>query len=609
MDSSGGERSSERTASPRVKYILLLVVLGAAALWLVITLYDSFAEKPNLIIITLDTTRADRLGCYGYQQAATPALDRLAREGVLFENARVQVPITLPSHASIMTATNPVWHGLDSNNQRLPDSNVSTLAEVLRDKGYRTGAVMGSFVLAKTYGLAQGFDYYNDTMPAGKTGSTTPEITAWEGMERSIRWIRENKDKRFFFWWHIFDPHWPYEAPEPYGSRFRSNPYDGEIAYTDAAIGQLLSALDGMDLLDRTFIAVIGDHGDSLGEHAEDSHGFFAYNSTLHVPFFIRGPAIPKEKRVPELVRSIDMAPTLLDLLGCGSDPQHQGRSLSDLIYGGEEKQWPASYFETKELNKVFGWSVIRGIERKGVKYIDLPIPELYFLDRDPDEADNAASREPALVEKMKRILASVVEETAGDFDQKEISGLDSEALERLISIGYISGGSRKVVESDVDPKQRMEFWDKYRRLTRAQGRGDQTAARRLLEEMLVENPDALICHFFLGHQYYMNREYEPAIEHLKAAAMHDAYRLTCFTFLGIMCAELERFDEAKEYCQLALKVDSSSVDVYTNLVQIAEQEGDRESMVRYASRILELAPRHPAAGKFRRIIRDAERR
>lgn len=606
MDSGAGEGARDSGADGFILRALLCLVVAALLLWGVLEIFGSGPEKPNLIVITLDTTRADRIGCYGYEQAFTPNLDRLAREGVLFENARAQVPITLPSHASIMTGTNPNWHGLDSNNQKLMDSGVNTLAESVRDQGYRTGAVIGSFVLAKAYGLAQGFDVYNDAMPVGRSGSVAPEITAHEGVERSVEWIGENRDRRFFLWWHIFDPHFPYRPSDPYASRFRGSPYDGEIASLDAAIGRLLSSLDGMGLTGKTVIAVIGDHGESLGDHGEPTHGLYVYNSTLHVPFLLRGPGIPGGKRISRLVRSIDLAPTLLDLLGCGADAQHQGRSLVALFSGEEKKETPPSYFESRELSRSFGLASLQGVERDGVKYIHQPIPELYLLDSDPGEGNNVAAGEEELKIKMRRLMEDIVVETASRTTRKEPFFGDPGDVEKFLQMGYVTGGRGKPLPGGEDHKAHRSFIEKYWKMSRAQQLKKWPLARSLLDEMLAERPGSPLCHFFMGRQLYISGEYESAIEHLIIASRHDQYKLTCFTFLGILCAELGRFDEAKKYCELALKVNPCSVDVYSNLMQIASEEGDRKGMVEYAGKILSLAPDHPSAERCRRIREEA---
>jgi len=583
----------------------LLLAAGILLLWLFKDEIGLTTPRPNLIVITLDTTRADRLGCYGYAAAETPHLDALASGGALFENARVQVPGTLPSHASMMTGTNPTWHGIDTNHQKLVDEGVVTLAESLRGEGFRTHAVIGAFVLGKAYGLAQGFETYDDAMPVPALGAMAEpgEILAEESLERVVDWIDANGDDPFFLWWHIYDPHAPFEPPPLYRHRFQRNLYDGEIAYVDSVFGRLMRALERMELSDNTIIAVIGDHGESLGDHDEDFHGFFVYNSTLSVPLIFNGPGVPAGARVKDLVRSIDLAPTLHELLGCAAEPQHQGRSLCALMAGGKDDEPRVSYFESKEFNKAFGWAVLRGVETMGVKYFDQPIPELYFLDRDPDELENKAGDEPRKVDEMRKILDTVLAESTSGAPRSAGVTADGDALKKLIKLGYMSGGSRTTVASDKDPKQYMEIWDKVRRVEREAHTGNAAAMRAMLEEMVAQNPDILVFRLYLGYLLMEAGEFPAAIEHFKVACRSESYRFACSMHVAGMCAELKRYDEAREFFAMALDTDPYNIPVLTRVALLAFEMGDREAAARYAQKALELAPDLPDADRMRRLV------
>jgi len=605
--------SSGRCSIPKArskisfKTVSIPLILAAAIvlLWVFREPIGLSAPRPNLILVTLDTTRADRLGCYGYEAAATPHLDALAAGGALFENARVQVPGTLPSHASMMTGTNPTWHGIDTNHQRLVDEGVVTLAESLQAEGFRTHAVIGAFVLGKAYGLAQGFDGYDDAMPVPALGAAAEpgEILAEKGLDRAVDWIGANGDDPFFLWWHIYDPHAPFEPPPLYRHRFQRNLYDGEIAYVDSVFGRLMAALEKMELRQNTFIAVIGDHGESLGDHDEDFHGFFVYNSTLSVPLIVNGPGVPAGVRVKDLVRSIDLAPTLHELLGCAPEPQHQGRSLRALMEGETDVEPRVSYFESKEFNKAFGWAVLRGVETMGVKYFDQPIPELYFLDRDPGELENRAAHEPRKVDEMRKILDAVLAESASGAPRSAGVAADGDALKKLIKLGYMSGGSRTTVASDKDPKEYMDIWDKVRRVEREAHSGNAAGMRSMLEEMVAQNPDILVFRLYLGYLLMEAGEFPAAIEHFKAACRSESYRFACSMHVAGMCAELKRYDEAREFFAMTLDTDPYNVPVLTRVALLAFEMGDREAAAHYAQRALDLAPDIADANRMRRLV------
>src|SRR5437867_1078941 len=272
----------------------------------------------NLVVVTLDTTRADRLGCYGFRGIETPNIDGLARDGVLFEHATATVPLTFPSHSSIFTGLIPPHHGVRDNGGYFLDDAKVTLAERLHDAGYATGAFIGAWVLESKWGLAQGFDEYSDRFDLSKykvVSLGTVQKPGDEVMDSALAWLEKTKAKKFFAWVHLYDPHTPYEPPEPFASRYRGQPYLGEIAYTDKVVGRLLDWLGGSGLLGRTLLVVTGDHGESIGDHGESTHAYFIYDSTTHVPLIVRTPWGLRGRRALQ-ASSVDIVPTVLDLLG-----------------------------------------------------------------------------------------------------------------------------------------------------------------------------------------------------------------------------------------------------------------------------------------------------
>ncbi|HEY7160588.1 MAG TPA: sulfatase, partial [Acidobacteriota bacterium] len=354
-----------------------LVLLLIAVLFLVAATFEKPA-KYNVLLISIDTLRADALGCYGNPQK-TPAIDSLAARSVLFENTISQVPLTLPSHATILTGLFPPQHGIKNNEVFVLPEKITTLAEMFQKNGYKTGAVVGSFALDSGFGIAQGFDQYDDQIDPG-SNSETPyvERRADAVWNHGRKWI-EKQTSPWFCFLHFYDPHTAYAPPKPYPQT-----YSGEVSYVDSVIAQLLSYLH--DYIDNTTIVVLlSDHGESLGEHGEASHGVFLYDSTLKVPFMISVPGL-KSSRVSQVVRLADVAPTILELAGISPFPSQSSPAGVSLvsIMKGQPKDLPA-YSETYYTNLLMGWAPLHSIRTGQFKWIDAPAPEFYNLSSDPN--------------------------------------------------------------------------------------------------------------------------------------------------------------------------------------------------------------------------------
>lgn len=433
----------------------------------------AFAESDNLLLITLDTTRADHLGSYGFAKAQTPNLDRLAAEGVRFERAYSHVPLTLPSHSSILTGLLPPYHGVRSNGGFHLEDSFETLATSLKKRGYRTAAFVSSFVLDRRFGLARGFDTYDDQveegLPEGSSleaqrpgNKTVAALEAWLAGEGA-------KPGPIFVWLHLYDPHEPYRPPSPYWERFADSPYDGEIAFDDALVGSVLQSLEKRGPRSRTLVAVIGDHGESLGEHGESAHGMFLYEGSLRVPFILRYPGhLPAGKVVTEPVRETDLAPSVLDLLRLPGLPNPSGRSLVPLIEKGPVETAPPVYAETLLPQVELGFAPLRSIQDARYKLIDAPRPELYDLKEDPREANSRYEAEPAKVGAMRRELDRL---TGGQWGALASLKIDAEAREKLASLGYVGGSGEPLAPSAAgrkDPKDGIAIFDGVRRASAA---------------------------------------------------------------------------------------------------------------------------------------------
>ena len=476
------------------------------------------ARRDNLLLITLDTTRADRLGCYGYPRAKTRYLDRLAAEGVRFEYALSPAPITLPAHASIFTGLYPPGHGVRNNgNFYLGDAH-QTLATVLQKQGYRTAAFVSSFILDRRYGLAHGFDLYDDAMQGAQ-----PEVIALEAERRGDRtalqlsqWLeRQAAGPPFFAWLHLYDAHEPYRPPMPFRAMFAGAEYDGEIAFDDAIVASILDKLEKTGLRDRTLIAVIGDHGESLGDHGEETHSMFVYESAIRVPFLLWRPGlVPGGVVVQEPVRAVDLAPTVLELLGVPSLPRTDGRSLVALLKGTGSGSPPPAYAETYLPQFYMNWAPLRAIRDQRFKLIDAPKPELYDLKVDPREERNLYAEQPETARALRRGLEAI---TGGGEGAMSVGGLDREAMEKLAALGYVGAGAETAPvpagQSRADPKDVIAVFNRLRRANTAVRDRRFAEALPVVRQVLAADPKNAFARVVMGSAYMGMEQYPQAIE------------------------------------------------------------------------------------------------
>jgi arylsulfatase A-like enzyme/Flp pilus assembly protein TadD len=431
----------------------------------------------NVLLITVDTLRQDRVGAYGNRSGLTPHIDQLAAAGVRYAHAFSPAPLTLPAHASMLTGLLPRHHGIHNNTRVRLDEHVPTLATSLKRAGYRTGAFVGAFVLDGRFGLNQGFDEYDDRLPRGERASFHfAERRGAEVVTAAGNWISSAAGP-WFAWVHLFDPHAPYDAPPEY--RAGRAPYDAEVAYADAMLGQLLARLSAAHQLDSTLVLVTADHGESLGDHGEMTHGLFAYDSTLAVPLIINAPPIaPAVIDAP--VSHTDLTPTILDLLGLAAAGPVDGLSLVRT----PPPDRPL-YFEALDASLTRGWAPLRGIVQSGWKYIDLPDAELYDLATDPGEQHNRIDRDPH-AELLKRTLRLA----SGPETAAPRVAMDTDAAARLRSLGYATGSSPRTMTPGDDPKRLVALNERFNTALTAfdEGRPQQAIAAFLA--ILRERPD-----------------------------------------------------------------------------------------------------------------------
>ena len=491
------------------------------------------APQTNLLLVTVDTLRADRVGAYGYAPAQTPAIDRLAREGVLLEDAVVQVPQTRPSHASILTGLLPYEHGLRDNSSPPLEKRFVTLAERLQSMGYATGGFVGAYPVSADSGLDQGFEHFDDPFAVlGKRRGSEErsERRAAEVVGAALGWLEHEKQRPFFAWIHLFDPHAPYEPPPPYRERFPKSPYDGEIAYADSQLARLLGWLDGSGLADHTLVVVTSDHGEGLGDHGEDEHLLFLYDTTLKVPLLLRWPGrLPAGRRVSGQFRSVDLVPTLVDLLGGGTPEGTSGASRAADLRQGRELPDNESYAESLYGQLHHGWAPLHALRGEGWKFIDAPRPELYRLTEDPGERRNRFDERGSVAEAMRRRLHTAY---AAQAPPPSEAVLDAAAAERLAALGYVGGAFFSGAPSGADPKDKIGEFQEYRHETTAAielfGKRDYAGAERILRRLSrpVPTPDGQLrerksfnVSFYLGRSLLEQGRAREAIGPLAEAA------------------------------------------------------------------------------------------
>jgi arylsulfatase A-like enzyme/Tfp pilus assembly protein PilF len=565
---------------------------------------------PNVILITVDTLRADRLSSYGYKASTTPNIDVLAQEGVLFENAIVQTPITLPSHASIFTGTYPIFHGLQDVVGRLR-GDVPTLAEWFKENGYSTTAFVGASVLMSHWGLDRGFDFYEDYFELqglAEVDFSRSERPADQVVNLARGWVDENHSKPFFLWLHLYDPHDPYTPPEPYATQLKGRPYDGEIAFTDAMLGEFFRTLKKHGLYEDSLIVFTSDHGESLGEHEETYHGYFVYDASLRVPLIIRIPdglnpgRFERGVRIANQVRSIDILPTIIQLLGHSVPAWSQGTSLVGLAAGRRSRQLLPAYAESHYPRIHFGWSPLFSISDGTHKFIEAPNPELYDLKKDPRELTNLYANQTARANQMREELHSLQRKyfagtEVGDSGQQEV---DPETMERLKSLGYVAfsaetGGTSSAMDLP-DPKEKIGIYNQLNQaisLSR-EGKGDQVIP--ILKQVAELEPQMPIVHFLLGMEYFNGGLYLQAAEQLSETIRYNPGSNVARFNLARSYSRAGLSDRAKQAARELLDLDPKHFGARHLLALLFSKELRFDEAIAEELKAIEVRPRFSEA-------------
>jgi choline-sulfatase len=605
--------------TPGMRRYAALCVVGVLGGWLVSAgCRRAESGRPgcaagfNVLLITLDTTRADCLGCYGHPVVKTPAIDRLAAEGATFTQCTSCVPITLPSHASILTATYPFVHGTRLNGTLFADEGNVTLPEILRGAGYATGAEVAAVVLEAMWGIDQGFDTFGGLPPRGTDAArdrpTGPlKLMASEPADavcdRAIQWLAEHGSERFFLWVHFFDPHAPYEPPEPFQSQYE-NPYLGEIAFMDQQIGQLVNRLKANDLDRKTLVVVVGDHGEAFAQHREGTHGYFVYDSTLQVPLIFRCPGkIPAGRRIEAQVSIVDITPTLLDFLGMAPKPDAQGVSLLSLLSGREEARPRAVYAECMAAHLDLGYAPLWCLRSGGWKYIHAPTPELYDVANDPGETVNLAAKHPDRVADMREQLRGLIAESEPVASSRaEASPLDAVTAARLAALGYVGGATGHEMGDELegfleldgpDPKDRIGNHHEFIKAKMYSVSGSPEKALSILEtlrQIEADNPAVLQ---LLGDLRRDEGNVEEAAVLYQQVLRLQPKRAIARFHLGKILGELGRIDEAVDHLRRAAEDMPKYPDARAYLALALAKQGQAEEAVKEFEQALALDPTH----------------
>ncbi|MFQ5739695.1 MAG: sulfatase-like hydrolase/transferase [Acidobacteriota bacterium] len=595
----------------------------------------------NVILITIDTLRADHLESYGYTLGKTPAITDLAQNGILFEKAIVQTPITLPSHATILTGFYPIYHRLQDVVGRLRDE-VPTLAEWFQRKGFETAAFVGSSVLAARWGLDRGFDVYQDHFPlAGvrQVDYSRIERPAGEVVSLALKWLEQPRSKPFFLWIHLYDPHDPYTPPPPFDTLFRGNPYDGEIAYVDAMLARFFQALKARKLDQHSLIVLTADHGESLWEHKEEHHAFYIYEVSLRVPLIFR---IPEDlsagrfrpgTRVAAQVRSVDIAPTVMQLVGGKIEKGLQGEGLAGLMSGRRPRRELPAYAETHYPRIHFGWSPLFSYSASGYKFIEAPIPELYDLESDPSESHNLYTARRARANQMKEALHALQRKYAfGEIgSDKSSEELEPETVARLKSLGYIAfsagSGANSPGRALPDPKLKIDTYNQLNKAVTRSREGDPRRAIEILKKVAREEPEMPLVHFLMGTSYQemglhlmASQQFEKTIHYnpdsnvarfslarsyqksglpekarqvLEELLRLDPRHFAARHLLATLLAKEGNYLEAAEQESKALRIRPSFAEGYNNLGSFYLSLGQTKEAVESYRKAIQYAPRN----------------
>lgn len=559
-------------------------------------------DKPNVIVFTLDTTRADHLSCYGYRAGRTPTFDALAKRGIVFEQCITSSPLTLPAHCTILTGLFPTFHGVRINGNAALSDTHTTLAELFHGRGYACGAFIGAFVLDGRWGLKQGFDHYDDNFDLQKYKQLDLGMVqrpADQVIDAALPWLEERGDKPFFAWLHLYDPHTPYAPPPPFAEEFagsgRDGLYDGEIAFMDEQIGRCLRWLEEKRLLERTILVFVGDHGEGLGEHGEQTHGYYIYDYAVHVPFLLVTPFSEfAGRRVAAQVRTADLYPTLAELAGIPLPAEVQGRSVLPLLAAGSSAGYPA-YSESLTPELQYGWAPLHALREKGYKYISAPHQELYDLRLDRAEARNLYPRQSHVAARMRLELAEWMKRSAMGAPAPQSADLDKETVQRLAALGYIGGPVKspgRGLSTAADPKDKQVVYEAVMAAGMFINENRYADAAARLEEVRRSDPDIPQAVLLLATCYTELGRRAEARGLLDELLKKDAENIQALIGLANVLVQEGRGEDVLAVCRRALSVDPRNTQAYTLMGEVFMNRNQHAAALPYLQKAVEIQPK-----------------
>ncbi|HET9178030.1 MAG TPA: sulfatase-like hydrolase/transferase [Terriglobia bacterium] len=558
----------------------------------------------NVVVVTIDTLRADHLACYGYDRIKTPAIDQLARTGIRFANAFTPVPITLPAHTALMTGQYPMATGIHDFSGNKLNSGTATLARVLKANGYSTAAFLGSAALDSRFGLDQGFDTYYDHFNLGRSREIHLDQIERRGdqvVDLALKWLESHPQKPFFIWVHLYDPHAPYDPPEPYARVYRNHPYDGEIAFADAQVGRLFDYLKRQHLYENSLVVLASDHGESLGEHGEKTHGFFVYNATLHVALIVRIPG-ESPRVVQQGVSLVDVMPTVLQALDLPLPASVQGQSLLGVMAGRPSGKVSGQYAENYAPLIHFGWNRLMTLEWRGMKYIETTRPELYDLKTDPHELHNLFNTHQALAHEMNDRLQDLIRRYTPRSKTSTAAGqsTDPALLASLRSLGYAAVSVANLPQADTrnlpDPKDRVQAYNLVSEALVDKQQGQYEESLRKLMQAEMTAPETLTIRFLAAQDELELKDYVHAVEGFQYVLHRNASDGAAAYYLGVAQLGSGNVDGAEGSFKRALEIDPRNFSAAYNLGVAYSRQKRADDAIGAFRRAVEILPDYAEA-------------
>jgi len=617
------------TGFNRTRIVFFLAVIVIVTVGVLLILHWRKTVK-NVILISIDTCRADYLSCYGYGRKTTPNIDAVAEQGMLFKNVVSPVPLTLPAHSSMLTGTIPPYHQVHDNlNYKFGQFNV-TIAEILREHGYVTGAVVGSFILDSQFGLDQGFDEYNDHFVEALSLGEYIERRGAEASQFACEWLSKHRKEKFFLFLHYYDPHTPYEPPEPFATDYADSLYAGEVSYVDWCVGRVITKLKSLGLYDSTLLIITSDHGELLGEHGELEHGYLLYEGAIKVPLIIRPPRIKKTRMINEVVGLVDIVPTILGYIGIPSPLDIHGKDLREYIDATTVSPVPERYVYCESFTPTkYKCNPLLSVVTNHWKYIQTTRPELYNLKQDPDEEENLLTAEPKRAELLQHQLRLILSEQARTDKEESSFVLDAESRRRLESLGYVGGmvaqTSFGVDSSRADPKDYVDYHVCNQKAVFLIFKREYEKAKTICDEMLARWPGIIDTHFLLARATFSAGDFTESVTHnLKYLALleketpqnsrqKDELTKPVFMIHNMLASafcELGEYDEAIKQFNITIQIKPDQADVLYRLGSVYYQQGKFEETIKLWREAVRIDPSLPSAqDNLKKLLAEKQRR